>query len=486
MQKHKLTDLAVIGATLYASLAPTISSAATLINVAQDDANYANSAFGAHFSDYHLPNGLTFKDNEVDEKRYTLFMFGTTQFVPASDIDKIYAATVKDNPGRRVVVAAPRDTDVSFTSSYFIQKGYLVTTLDKSRAEHLDCPPDAKAASATAPTTLVTGAHGFVPLHSGAILQPINIDGKAGTALQKSAFVFGNEFVAHIDQGSAHAWVGKDGTQYYKAAAVVIASKEVMLKKKNTHDPKHPTAPNDPNVPSYPEIETRESDPRHPEVEIHRTVSKAADYQNPNTYYSCLKHSDEQAGCVFLVATPSSPGSPFGVVVGLITNRPEVCKETQPEIPVTTTGGTGGGGGGDDNSGGDNKQGGGGNTYNNQTDCSEASPDDRPECDDISISFTPPPYFPPLGGGGWGIPPIDECFKHGVDICKPPPGCIVKGIDICKMPPPPPPPPPTGAVPEPATWAMMLAGFGLLGATMRVKRSRARKLVSKRNEELAA
>ena len=32
---------------------------------------------------------------------------------------------------------------------------------------------------------------------------------------------------------------------------------------------------------------------------------------------------------------------------------------------------------------------------------------------------------------------------------------------------PPPPPPPGGAVPEPATWAMMIAGFGLAGAALR-------------------
>ena len=34
-------------------------------------------------------------------------------------------------------------------------------------------------------------------------------------------------------------------------------------------------------------------------------------------------------------------------------------------------------------------------------------------------------------------------------------------------PPPPPPPPPPPAVPEPATWAMMVGGFGLLGAAAR-------------------
>lgn len=34
-----------------------------------------------------------------------------------------------------------------------------------------------------------------------------------------------------------------------------------------------------------------------------------------------------------------------------------------------------------------------------------------------------------------------------------------------------PPPPETGDVPEPASWAMMLAGFGLVGAAMRARRS---------------
>src|SRR6201999_2058161 len=35
-----------------------------------------------------------------------------------------------------------------------------------------------------------------------------------------------------------------------------------------------------------------------------------------------------------------------------------------------------------------------------------------------------------------------------------------------------PPPPPTGDVPEPASWALMLAGFGLIGAAMRGRRRR--------------
>lgn len=39
---------------------------------------------------------------------------------------------------------------------------------------------------------------------------------------------------------------------------------------------------------------------------------------------------------------------------------------------------------------------------------------------------------------------------------------------------PPPPPPPPPAVPEPMSWAMMLAGFGAIGGTMRVRRQRVR------------
>jgi hypothetical protein len=37
-------------------------------------------------------------------------------------------------------------------------------------------------------------------------------------------------------------------------------------------------------------------------------------------------------------------------------------------------------------------------------------------------------------------------------------------------PPPPPPPPPVSAVPEPATWAMMIFGFAFIGGTLRSRR----------------
>ena len=42
------------------------------------------------------------------------------------------------------------------------------------------------------------------------------------------------------------------------------------------------------------------------------------------------------------------------------------------------------------------------------------------------------------------------------------------------VPPPPPPPVEQGAVPEPASWAMMIAGFGLVGAAMRRQRTAVR------------
>jgi hypothetical protein len=37
-------------------------------------------------------------------------------------------------------------------------------------------------------------------------------------------------------------------------------------------------------------------------------------------------------------------------------------------------------------------------------------------------------------------------------------------------PPPPPPPPPVGGIPEPGTWALMILGFGAVGAAMRRRR----------------
>ena len=46
---------------------------------------------------------------------------------------------------------------------------------------------------------------------------------------------------------------------------------------------------------------------------------------------------------------------------------------------------------------------------------------------------------------------------------------LLDNITIAALPPPPPPPPP-GGVPEPATWTMMLLGFGAMGAMVRRRR----------------
>ena len=61
----------------------------------------------------------------------------------------------------------------------------------------------------------------------------------------------------------------------------------------------------------------------------------------------------------------------------------------------------------------------------------------------------PPAFFPPPGGGGGG--------GGGVFI---PPPIVTTAV---------PPPPATSAVPEPASWAMMLLGFGMIGAALRRK-----------------
>lgn len=55
---------------------------------------------------------------------------------------------------------------------------------------------------------------------------------------------------------------------------------------------------------------------------------------------------------------------------------------------------------------------------------------------------------------------------------------LLDNINVATIdaPPPPPPPviPPVGAVPEPATWAMMIAGFSMVGSTMRRRKSASR------------
>lgn len=65
--------------------------------------------------------------------------------------------------------------------------------------------------------------------------------------------------------------------------------------------------------------------------------------------------------------------------------------------------------------------------------------------------FSPGIIIPPFGGGGGGI------------FLLPPGGTVVT-----------PPPPP--AVPEPAAWATLILGFGLLGGALRARQSDARRL----------
>jgi hypothetical protein len=47
---------------------------------------------------------------------------------------------------------------------------------------------------------------------------------------------------------------------------------------------------------------------------------------------------------------------------------------------------------------------------------------------------------------------------------------LYAGIEETILPPPPPPPPVGGVVPEPSTWAMLIAGFGLVGGLARRRR----------------
>ena len=74
-------------------------------------------------------------------------------------------------------------------------------------------------------------------------------------------------------------------------------------------------------------------------------------------------------------------------------------------------------------------------------------------------------------GGLAGLPAI--LAGGGGGLTAPPPTATVPPNpsapqELPEVPPPPPPPP---AVPEPTTWAMLLLGFGVIGAGLRRKRS---------------
>lgn len=80
----------------------------------------------------------------------------------------------------------------------------------------------------------------------------------------------------------------------------------------------------------------------------------------------------------------------------------------------------------------------------------------------LVLAIVPPPKEGAGGGGGGGgfggfsLQSQDEPFTGG-----PPPG-ETEGFDLRQ---------PSGAVPEPATWAMMIGGFGMAGSIIRRRRT---------------
>jgi hypothetical protein len=82
-----------------------------------------------------------------------------------------------------------------------------------------------------------------------------------------------------------------------------------------------------------------------------------------------------------------------------------------------------------------------------------------------------PVYAPPPPPGMAGPPGTNGPPPPGGGSPWPPPGCCSGGGGPPVGPPPPPPPPP--GVPEPATWALMLIGFGFIGWSVRGQRGRA-------------
>lgn len=72
-----------------------------------------------------------------------------------------------------------------------------------------------------------------------------------------------------------------------------------------------------------------------------------------------------------------------------------------------------------------------------------------------------------------GVTVTRALFTFGPDLARPQPieanitfGATLYG-SVAAAPPPPPPPPPVAPVPEPSSWALLIAGFGLSGALLR-------------------
>jgi len=81
------------------------------------------------------------------------------------------------------------------------------------------------------------------------------------------------------------------------------------------------------------------------------------------------------------------------------------------------------------------------------------------------VAGTPPVSIIPAAAGGGGGPPILSEIPPaggGIGGVVAPPPIITQSV--------PPPPAATGAVPEPASWAMMLVGFATIGGALRRKK----------------
>ena len=97
--------------------------------------------------------------------------------------------------------------------------------------------------------------------------------------------------------------------------------------------------------------------------------------------------------------------------------------------------------------------------------------------DDASLLVDENRYSMPVNANGgimyWGV--VFDAPVHKVEFTRTRNQSLdvfgLDGISFNVAPPPPPPPPPVGGVPEPATWAMLIAGFGLTGAASRRRRS---------------
>lgn len=84
------------------------------------------------------------------------------------------------------------------------------------------------------------------------------------------------------------------------------------------------------------------------------------------------------------------------------------------------------------------------------------------------------PFFVPNGRGGGGGGGSFNAQRGTAGIggdANGGAGYAFITFDYTAPPPPPPPPPPVGGVPEPGTWALLIAGFGAIGTASRRQRA---------------